>query len=142
MNVFGAFTFGSLIKTFIPGFVWLVALWLLWRGTALLLPVIPQLPVLSDSQLQNALVAAIPVAILLGLLSNIVVFMGVNDALVRQPVRRHAPDLFALQDWVIGRVRDEYRVKLALPDALTRAFASHADAELLILQTIGVAHLA
>jgi hypothetical protein len=26
MNIFGAFTFGSLIKTFLPGFVWLIAL--------------------------------------------------------------------------------------------------------------------
>jgi len=26
MNIFGAFTFGSLIKTFLPGFVWLVAM--------------------------------------------------------------------------------------------------------------------
>lgn len=73
MNVFGAFTFGSLIKTFIPGFVWLVALWLLWRGGAALVPVLPPLPAVTDSQLQNGLVAAIPIAILLGLLSNIVV---------------------------------------------------------------------
>jgi hypothetical protein len=26
MNIFGAFTFGSLIKTFLPGFVWLIAI--------------------------------------------------------------------------------------------------------------------
>ena len=32
MNIFGAFTFGSLIKTFLPGFVWLVAIVMLEAG--------------------------------------------------------------------------------------------------------------
>jgi hypothetical protein len=142
MNIFGAFTFGSLIKTFIPGFVWLVALWLLWRGAAALIPVLPPLPTLPESEYQNALVA-LPLAILLGLLSNIVVFMGVNDALVRGPVKRRATDLFALQDWVIRRVRDKYSARLgAMEQAVASAFYQHADAEWLILDRIGVKHLA
>jgi hypothetical protein len=29
MNVFSAFTFGSLIKTFLPGLVWLIAIGIL-----------------------------------------------------------------------------------------------------------------
>jgi hypothetical protein len=141
MNVFGAFTFGSLIKTFIPGLVWLLALWLFWRGCAAIVPVFPPPPLLPPEQYQNALIATIPLALLAGLLSNIVVFMGVNDVLVRRPVRRRRQnrDLFALQDCIAGRVRADYRDQLGLTDpAMTAAFAEHADAEVLLLETIGV----
>jgi len=143
MNVFGAFTFGSLIKTFIPGFVWLVALWLLWGGLAAALPALTQRPALDTVLTQNSLVVAIPVAIVLGLLSNIIAFMGVNDVLIRDPVRRRTPDLFRLYDQIAGRIRHHFRDKLAFGDAaLDRGFDSHADAELLLLQTIGMTHLA
>lgn len=143
MNVFGAFTFGGLIKTFIPGFVWLVALWLFWRGAEALVPVIPAMPHVPDSQWGNALIVAIPVAILLGLLSNIVVFMGVNDVLVRLPVRKKSETLFRLYDWVINRLREEYREQLnCLERPIQDAFVSHADPEYLVLETVGVEHLA
>ncbi len=95
MNLFGSFTFGSLIKTFIPGLVWALAMLLYWRDADAWLPkLLPSLPSTGDGQ--TLLVLAIPVGILLGLLSNIVVFMGVNDWLVRHRVQiSHAP-LYAL----------------------------------------------
>jgi hypothetical protein len=143
MNIFGAFTFGSLIKTFIPGFVWLAALWLLWQGVESVLPIMPHMPEVPKDQFQNLLVAAIPVAILLGLLSNIVIFMGVNDILVRRPVRRRFTDLFALYDRVVRRVRDDYWNQLGGTDQpLTDTFAAQADAEILVLETIGLENLA
>jgi hypothetical protein len=145
MNVFGAFTFGSLIKTVIPGFVWLVALWLVWQGCAALIPGIHPVPDMSQVKLQDALLATIPIAILLGLVSNIIVFMGVNDVLVRNPVSRHARcrPLIDLQEWVKKRLLEDYRDQLAIADErLAEAFIDHVDPELLILETIGVQNLA
>jgi hypothetical protein len=143
MNIFGAFTFGSLIKTFLPGFVWLVAIVLLvvdlqeWAGTK------QSLWTQIQAKDQAALVLAIPAAILLGLLSNVVVFMGVNDYLVRRPVRASCPDLCALYDMLARRVRDRYWEALGDADpALRPAFNTHIDAELVLLHSIGVDKLA
>jgi hypothetical protein len=144
MNVFGAFTFGGLIKTFIPGCVWLGALLLAWRALRLFVPALSELPFPETSTgQQNALVLAIPVAILLGLLSNIVVFMGFNDLLVRNPVRRNDWPLFELYDWLVRELRTEYWGLLKCGEArLQAAFSLHSDVELLTLQAVGVENLA
>jgi len=142
MNVFGAFTFGSLIKTFIPGFVWAIALLLVWRDLrGLMTDIIP--PVLSVSGWEStAVVLAVPAIVLLGLLSNILVFMGVNDVLVRNPVKRSDKLLFALHDGLEQQVRAKYwdRMKTVVP-GLKDTFFRYADAELLILKEIGLSEL-
>jgi hypothetical protein len=142
MNVFGAFTFGSLIKTFIPGFVWAIALTLLWRDLhAVFSAIVPAIPPLAGEE-QTVLVLAIPAIILLGLLSNIVVFMGLNDRLVRNPLRRRDPGLFALHDSLVQQVRAKYWQSMGMPDDTLKAgFLRHADAELLILKAIGLSEL-
>lgn len=143
MNIFGAFTFGSLIKTFLPGFVWLVALVLLIVDLQELAGAKQTLWTHIQAKDQAALVLAIPASILLGLLSNIVVFMGVNDYLVRVPVRAANPDLCALYDMLAQRVRDRYWQALGDADpALRPAFNSHIDPELVLLHCIGVDKLA
>lgn len=143
MNVFGAFTFGSLIKTFLPGFVWLIALVLLEADAAQLLGAQPFLWGYTQREDQAALVLAIPVSILLGLLSNIAVFMGVNDLLVRMPVRRAKPELFALYDALAQRVRSKYWDSLdGVDPKFKEVFDSHVDPEYVLLQTIGVEKLA
>lgn len=144
VNVFGAFTFGSLIKTFIPGFGWLIALLLIWRDLHSWVPALPPLPpVPTSSDQQNALVLAIPIAVLLGLLSNIIVFMGVNDGLVRRPVERANPQLFALYRLAVRRMRDQYWTSLDCTDAaLRRSFDEHIDPEILMLPTVEVTRLA
>lgn len=69
--------------------------------------------------------------------------MGINDTLVRRPVRRQTPALFALYDQIIARVCAKYRDALAFAEPSVReAFMDNADAELLILDTIKVEHLA
>ncbi len=142
MNVFGAFTFGSLIKTLVPGCVWLVALLLLWRDLHYYVPAFPERPSIAGQE-QSALVLAVPAAILLGLLSNIVVFMGVNDRLVRNPVRRRNPELFQLFDGLGQEIRVEHWKTVACaPPALEQSFLRHADPEVLVLQAVGMEHLA
>jgi len=142
VNVFGAFTFGSLIKTFIPGLVWAFALARLLLDLHGWLPgIFPPLPAISGEE-QTALVLAIPLAILLGLLSNIVVFMGVNDVLVRNPARCADPALFALYDGLCKQMRDEHWASMACANpALEAAFLAHADAEVLALKATGINEL-
>lgn len=143
MNIFGAFTFGTLIKTFLPGFVWLVAFVLLEADLLQLAGTKPLLWTYAHTKDQAALVLAIPVSILLGLLSNIVVFMGVNDRLVRAPVTSANPELCALYEMLARRVRDRYwRALDGVDQAFQPAFNSYIDPELVLLHSIGVDKLA
>jgi hypothetical protein len=138
MNVFGAFTFGSLIKTFVPGFVWIIALGLLWWDAHALLPaIVPAIALPAAGEEQTVLVLAVPVSILLGLLSNIVVFMGVNDVLVRNRAPRMAPVLFDLRKQLLARVRAQVWRSARLEDGAAHAFfMERADGELLVLETL------
>ncbi len=143
MNIFGAFTFGSLIKTFLPGLVWLLAILILEIDVARMLNAEPPLWNFVKAKDQAALVLAIPASILIGLISNIVVFMGINDWLVRIPVRRSNPDLCALYDALAQRIRE--RCWTSLKDAAPRlkgAFDTNIDPEVVALHTIGVEKLA
>jgi len=143
MNIFGAFTFGSLIKTFLPGFVWLVAMVMVSVDLASL--VWPQTSLWSyiQSKDQSALVLAIPASILLGLLSNVVVFMGLNDRLVREPMKRSDPNLFNLYQDLCRRIRDKCWDSLNCQDqGLQRTFSERIDPEIILLHTIGLDKLA
>jgi hypothetical protein len=143
MNIFGAFTFGSLIKTFLPGFVWLLAIVILDADLSQWLGQKPALWTYAQAKDQAALVLAIPASLLLGLLSNIVVFMGVNDRLVRGPVRRANPDLYALYEMLAQRVRDRYWDGLRGADqALREVFDRSVDPELGLVHALGADNLA
>lgn len=143
MNIFGALTFGGLIKTFLPGFVWLVAFTIFaldlaqWRGQPSHI-----IEILTTKDLSATLVLAFPVAILLGLLSNVVVFMGVNDWLVRNPVRRREVSLFALHDRLSTQVRDQCWTALGWNDAAQRAIFDHwIDPEVILVERLDVEKL-
>lgn len=139
MNIFGSFTFGSLIKTFLPGVVWLLAIGVLETDIATLRHADPFLLGFVEDTQQTSLVLAIgfPAAILLGLMSNIVVFMGVNDWLVRNHVRNANKDLFSLYDRLSARVRDRCWPSVGLPDPAERKiFDTHTDVEIILLATI------
>lgn len=140
MNVFGAFTFGALIKTFLPGFVWLIA------GVIGLLewPAVAS-PVGTFIAAHDSLatVLSIPAAILLGLLSNILVFMGLNDVLVRGPVRYNNKPLFDLHDALSAQMRAKCWAAIDCPDRdVETAFNRAIDPELLMLHSVGVGTLA
>jgi hypothetical protein len=143
MNIFGAFTFGSLIKTFLPGFAWLVAIVLLESDVQQWLGGKPALWTYAQTKDQAALVLAIPASILLGLLSNIFVFMGINDRLVRAPVKNANPGLCDLYNMLARRIRDKYWGALDGADPKFRpAFDENIDPELVLLHTLGVDKLA
>jgi hypothetical protein len=143
MNVFGAFTFGALIKTFLPGFVWLVALVIAEADLSQAFGKEPQIWTFAQDKDQLAVVLAIPASILLGLLSNVIVFMGVNDRLVRVPVRKAYSKLFALYDDLAARLRDRCWTAIGCADQdLKTAFNDNIDVELIMLHSIGTTTLA
>lgn len=143
MNIFGAFTFGNLIKTFLPGFVWLAAIVMLEADISQLLLAKPVLWGYAQSKDQAALVLSIPASILLGLLSNIAVFMGLNDWLVRTPVKRANPALRELYDEMARRILGQCWKSLEDVDQkFESAFNAQIDPELVLLYSIGVDKLA
>jgi hypothetical protein len=143
MNIFGAFTFGSLIKTFLPGFVWLVALGILEADFAQCRGHEGYLWSFLKTKDQAALVLAIPASILLGLLSNIAVFMGLNDRWVRDPVKLAEPALFALHARLAKQLLDQCWTSLAWSDAQMRqSFDERIDPEIVIVERIGFEKLA
>ncbi|NJO54184.1 MAG: hypothetical protein HC829_04450 [Bacteroidales bacterium] len=141
MNVFGSFTFGALIKTFLPGFVLLVALAIGESQVASALGW-PTVWSLIDKNDSFAAVIAVPASILLGLISNIFVFMGVNDWLVRGPTRRHSPNLFHLYDELSGRMRKKCWSGINCGDSYEGSFNDNIDVELIMMHKVGVNTLA
>jgi hypothetical protein len=137
MNIFGAFTFGSLIKTFLPGMIWLFAIGVLEADLAELAGSEPFLLTFVQSHMQESLVLGFPLAILLGLLSNIIAFMGINDRLVRDPVRRKCAALFTLHDQISARVRDRCWQHLAFDEAGRPEFDAHIAPEIVVLPALG-----
>jgi len=142
LNIFGAFTFGSLIKTFLPGFVLLAALALLEIDMAQLIYGESLLRRYAGGHLQEALLLAFPVAILLGLFSNIIVFMGLSDALVRAPFQRTNPGLWQLYSGLGDKLRQRCWDALDAVDGWDRAaFFRYVDPEFILLNSMGVQKL-
>ena len=143
MNMFGAFTFGSLIKTFLPGFVWLAAIVLFEADISQLTGSQNVLWNFAQHNDQSALVLAIPISILLGLISNIIVFMGVNDALVRTPLQKSNPGLTGLYEELCKRLRTKCWDSLdGMDKSFKAAFDQGIDGEIVLLNAIGVETLA
>jgi hypothetical protein len=139
MNIFGAFTFGSLIKTFLPGFVWLVALGIFVLDLGQMFGWDKYVWEFLKTKDQAALVLAIPLAILLGLLSNVVVFMGLNDRWVRTPFRNNEPALFNLYARLSKKLRDECWAAIAAKDASLAGDCDDCiDSEIILIERIGV----
>ena len=145
MNIFGAVTFGSLIKTFLPGLVWLVAFVILDADLAQLCGYESYVwKILANKDFAPALlILAFPASILIGLLSNVVVFMGLNDFLVRNPFKREKRELFDLHASLANKVREQCWTALALgnPD-LKASFDKWTDPEIIIIERIGADKLA
>lgn len=114
MNIFSSFTFGRLIKTFVPGFFWLISLALVVDGY---LRPETNLPSLIDKH-SDALIFSITVilCVILGLISNTLVFAGLNDHFVRTPVRLNARN----QTFIAAKDRIETRIKQHFCELLTK----------------------
>ncbi|EJN08673.1 hypothetical protein PMI42_07147 [Bradyrhizobium sp. YR681] len=145
MNIFGAVTFGSLIKTFLPGLVWLSAFAIVeadiaqyWGYDSYVVKILG-----NKEQASTLLIIAFPASIFVGLLSNIVVFMGLNDWLVRTPFRKSNGELFTLHATLSQMLRDKSWAALGLNgDALKQSFDQFTDPEIILVERIGPEKLA
>lgn len=142
MNVFGTFTFGNLIKTFLPGFLWLIviifieSLFAEYSGRHNLYSLFTSSKnhTSANSIPQSALLLSIPIAILFGLISNIIVFMFVNDWLVRKPFADKYPDLKALHDQFCNRIISNKAHLIGFENEIhKKQFLNEVDSEIIIL---------
>jgi len=145
MNIFGAVTFGSLIKTFLPGLVWLCAFGIVEADIAqcrgyesYVLKILG-----SKEQASTLLIIAFPASIFVGLLSNVIVFMGLNDWLVRNPFKTNNRDLSELHAKLSQMLRDKSWTALGLnDDSLKASFNQWTDPEIILVERIGPEKLA
>jgi hypothetical protein len=145
MNIFGAFTFGSLIKTFLPGLVWLIAFAIVDYDLAKAFGYHSYLlEVLGDEKkAQIILILSFPASILVGLLSNVVVFMGLNDLLVRNPFKRKNAALHKLHSQLSAKVREDCWPAVGMTDQASKdTFDAYIDPEVIIVERIGADKLA
>jgi hypothetical protein len=137
-------TFGSLIKTFLPGLVWLIAFGILDHDLALALGYHSYVQEMfaDKDRAQTIIILAFPASILVGLLSNVIVFMGLNDWLVRNPFKQTNPQLSKLHTSLSAAVKDQCWAAMAVNGALKQSFDDWTDPEMIIVERIGADKLA
>lgn len=135
MNVFGAFRFGGLIKTFLPGLLFVaLLLWLLDFLTPSIIPKSFQDFVFQLS-VQFTITLTIVSAIFLGVLSNIICFMFLNDLVIRKPVNQKNPKLWQIYDNINSEIlyfQSEKNCKSICPNLRIR---DYLDAEFSVMFT-------
>ena len=97
MNPFTSFNFSGLIKTFLPGF--LIAGALIWICQTFGVPVAN----IYQSNKEVALLGLIVGGITLGLFSNTLVFMVLNDLCIRSRHKKKHAEFYVFEAWVQGR---------------------------------------
>ena len=133
MNIFGAFTFGRLIKTFLPGIV-LFAASLLYLDTILTL--LGADFVVTRWAIDNPIlttVATVPASVILGIFLNTIVFGGLLDTLVRKPVDTKMAEFNGKRDQVIDATIDKSGLKELIEPDLMQYFRKKLDFEAFLL---------
>ncbi|HWM92538.1 MAG TPA: hypothetical protein VN493_17365 [Thermoanaerobaculia bacterium] len=122
MNLLGTFSFGRIIKTFLPGFVIVFSLVLLLDALISLIGLAP-----GDSLLrwiaQNSLLTsfvAIPLSLICGIFSNMVLFVYLTDSVIRRPFRKGNEELFDLQKEIFDHLYSKINSRRILPQELSR----------------------
>jgi len=136
MNVFGTFTFGRLIKTFLPGTV-------LFASALLYLDAVANLFGLDFSVINWAIgnpilttLATIPGSIILGILLNTVVFGGLLDVLVRQPVNSEMSEFNVLRDSIVDCTLNTSETNTLIPSDIYDTFKEHVDFDSFMLPRV------
>lgn len=108
MDLLGAFSFGKVIKIFLPGF-------LIFIGFTIMLDAIlsfwMDITIFRNFAKDNAALLtalSLPLILICGLLSNTILFLYLFRKLIREPYKRRNPDLFKLEDLICELVLDHY----------------------------------
>ena len=145
MNLLGTFSFGRVIKTFLPGFVILFAVTLF---TETIIRVLHPSPTQSlwEFLSQNSVLTsfiAIPLSLICGIFSNMALFVFFTDAIIRGPFKRGNEEFFQLQTQIFDKLYKVISDSNTLPRKLAHAFRNSEalDMEYLLLPIVPVEKL-
>jgi hypothetical protein len=127
MNLFGAFNFGRLIKTFLPGLILFIGL--LFYIDILLYYLIGHpkvVPYFLQKDLQF-LTLSIPSSIILGIFSNTLFFSEAMDRLIEIPNKKKRPAFYRYEESLKQKINEYYIDRLNLTDEEQDGFRQFND---------------
>jgi hypothetical protein len=136
MNLFGAFNFGRLIKTFLPGFVILIGLCLVIDSSIVLATSNRLFLKWIERDAVLLTLISIPLSLICGIVSNMVCFTFVTDKLIRLPYNRENAALNNLQESVSNWVNEHCASKDKLNPTILNEFKNYFDLEYFLLPII------
>ncbi|MEJ2308419.1 MAG: hypothetical protein P8Z78_03755 [Gammaproteobacteria bacterium] len=133
MNLFGAFGFGSLIKTFLPGLLFFFAflgyieifLYLVHGYTGLYAYLFSK-PVLLTA-------IAIPASVILGATLNSIVFSGFSEWILEKRHKAECSDFYDFRRRMFSKVTQTAADQFTLGDEDRNAFMTHVDPRYFLL---------
>ena len=127
MNLFGVFSFGSLIKTFLPGLIlFFVMLMYLELTVFYIFDDTCVFKFLIDKVLFFTILS-IPVSIILGIILNTVVFSGMSDWLIEDRHKRNNAEFYNLQKSIMEKMNIKVSKKFDLSDKDSSVFKNTID---------------
>ena len=136
MNVFGAFSFGRLIKTFLPGFIILLSIPLYAEAMLLAVGSGHSLLHWTYSNAVLASVISIPLSLILGIISNIVFFAFLTERIIRKPFNENNQAFNDTQQKISEWIVSHYEAKDVIPRDIFKDFKNYIDLDFFLLPQI------
>ena len=133
MNLFGAFGFGSLIKTFLPGLILFIILLLyLELSVYYIHNYIGILNFLFTNPILFTLVS-IPVSIILGVILNSIVFSGFSEAILEKKHKKDNKSFYDFRERIFNKINEKISHKFNLSEQDRQTFMDVIDPRYLLL---------
>lgn len=127
MNLFGALTFGRIVKTFLPGFVVFVSLIAGIDAAVCLLRADAALHWIARNS-AALMVLAIPSSLVLGLFLNSLFFAFLSKYLIGvDAYRRNNPDTLEIEEACVREMRDQVAKDLSIADSTKQLLESNLE---------------
>jgi len=133
MNLFGAFGFGSLIKTFLPGLILFIILLLyLELSVYYLHNYIGIFNFMFTNPVLFTLVS-IPVSIILGVILNSIVFSGFSEAILEKKHKKDNKPFYDFRERIFNKINEKISHKFQLSEPDRKTFMDVIDPRYLLL---------
>ena len=133
MNLFGAFGFGSLIKTFLPGLVlFFVLLVYLELSVYYFHGYIGILESLFDNAALFTIIS-IPVSIIFGITLNSIVFSGLSEAILENKHKKDNVQFYDFRELIFGKINEKISKKFGLSEDDRKTFKNIIDPRYFLL---------
>ena len=136
MNIFGSFSFGKLIKTFLPGFLIILTL---IGYLDLFIVLIGNAHIFKKLFLNNCLITVsflIPFSIIFGIFSNIIFFTYATDILIRKPHEKKDPTFYSYEKSIHNLIKNHYSKHLFISEIDINNFFNYCDVPYFILRDL------